>query len=172
MEELPEDLMIRAAEVAREYGDRLDEGISLLQAEVRARSDYRRIVERLVRRAVRDLVYSARHQQNRMIKATRGDYSAAQTAPRVNGAHEAVNRAYQSVYEYKIAGRTLGSLYGRDLPDVITTEKAIAGGHLFNAALCEWLCRNVGANQTVREAVDEATLDREFDRIRRRVQAA
>jgi len=100
---------------------------------------------------LRDLVHDARHQSNRQLKRDTGFYG--QPAKVVESDSLNIRTASEAIYDLYIAGRTLGTLLGKELPGVALMERETGNGHLANAALCERLAKIVPQEKTVREAV-------------------
>ncbi len=115
----------------------------------------------LIRKGVANLVYGVRHERNVVMRQQNGDYG---TAAKVT-AGEATARVVRSVYQYMIAGKSLGSVTGEELPDIADAESARAGGHEFNARLCRQLAKSVKGEKTVRECVSETKLKRIFGAV-------
>jgi len=111
----------------------------------------------LVKHAIQNQVYAARHRRNLTINRQNGNHIPQ---PQVTGLSSAVAEVYESVWSFRIAGRELGLITGAELPDLEATERQQANGHLFNAELLKRLQSRVRPNQTVRQAVPETQLRR------------
>jgi len=96
-------------------------------------------------------VHDARHQSNRQLKRDTGFYG--QPAKVVESDSLNIRATSEAIYDLYIAGRTLGTLLGKELPGVALLERETGNGHLANAALCERLAKIVPQEKTVREAV-------------------
>jgi hypothetical protein len=128
-----------------------------------------------------DIVHEARGHHNREIKrqsrreeeeavaacasstgaATNGGSTRPrpEPRPRINVAEsQGVRSTYIAYMTKLIAGRTVGSLYGRELEGIAMSEHAIARGHEFNARLMQRLKPLVPDNRTVRESISEEKL--------------
>jgi hypothetical protein len=127
-----------------------------------------------------DIVHEARHHHNREIKRqSRREEGVAVAAcassaretnerstrprpeprPRINIAEsQGVRSTYIAYMTKRIAGRTVGSLYGRELEDIAMNERERASGYEFNARLMQRLKPLVPDNRTVREAISEEKL--------------
>lgn len=140
------------------------EAIDAAERRIRKLPEFDSLVATLVRSAIADLIYDARHDANRKLKNASGDYGGA--AKVVTGCCSATQRIAQSVFEYRIAGTALGLVLGKDLRTIAESESNIAEGHKFNAALCRTLARMVAPEKRVNEAVSEKKLRMIFDRLR------
>jgi hypothetical protein len=79
--------------------------------------------------------------------------------PRINVAEsQGVRSTYIAYMSQRIAGRTVGSLYGRELEGIAVNERERASGYEFNARLMQRLKPLVPDNRTVREAISEEKL--------------
>jgi hypothetical protein len=79
--------------------------------------------------------------------------------PRINVAEsQGVRSTYIAYMTKNIAGRTVGSIYGRELEGIASDERAVASGHEFNARLMQRLRPLVPDDRTVREAISEEKL--------------
>lgn len=163
--------VVDAVEAAvKKYPNSIDEAAEAAEIAIRKLSTFEDVVSQLITSAVRDIVYDVRHVNNVKTKRQTGRYD---TVPRTNVAtSESVQEVYRSVYDYAIAGMTLGSLSGEDLDKVAASETAIAEGHRFNASLCVELRKKVKDGQQVREVFKEEALRRLFAKVQRLAQAA
>lgn len=108
--------------------------------------------------ALQQLIWEARRAANRKTKSQNKDYTHAGPA-KVNPANSrSVQAICGSLYDYYIAGTTLGLLRGDQLEGVAVQEETIAQGRLFNARLCRRLMKLVPAKETVQDAVKEPKL--------------
>lgn len=121
---------------------------------------YKQLVEDLLRRGVCDLVYEMRHKDNRRLKNALGRYPSQKDSKIAFS--ENVAAAHRSVFDHCIDGRTLGSLYGRDIPDLIDTIGKRIRGERFNINILLWLKNKVPMDKTVREAISEERLARVY----------
>lgn len=132
--------------------------------------EYKQLVEGLLRRGVRDQVYEIRHQDNRRLKNELGVY-ATQKVSKVAAYSASVAAAHRSVFDHCIDGRTLGSLYGRDIPELINSISRRMRGEQFNVNILLWLKNKVPQDKTVREAVDEDRLAKVYVELRTKDEA-
>jgi hypothetical protein len=155
-DDIPAPILDAVRRAILQHPDDLNAMVECAIREAKETTEYKGYRESLAARAIRGLVYDERHRANVSIRRAAGGY----------GGPAKVNRAeslsVQSVYAYSIAGRSLGQLYGRDLPNIIESEASIADGHLFNVRLCKRLKELVGDEQQVQEAVKESRLRRIF----------
>lgn len=153
---LPIPILDIVKKAADEHPDAIERALELALREIQSLPGYSTFIDQLVRRAVRGAIHEYRHQMNVKMKRAEKIYGGA---PKVkHGTSKGVGEAYRFGYNYFIAGRTIGSMLGRDLEDIARDERGRAIGHMFNARLCEELCRHVKPEQTVREVVSENRL--------------
>ena len=105
----------------------------------------------LVRRAITEMVGTARHNANVAMRSQSGEYDTR--AKVVAG--EAAGKVYRSHYLYLIAGKTLGQLTGAELLTTAEAEENRASGHIFNAKLCRKLAELTPDDKTVSESVSQ-----------------
>lgn len=166
----PEEVLCVCRAASERHPEDVSAAVDEAVARLKRLASYPDLVETLVRQAVQDLVYEARHVKNVRTRRENGGYGGP---PKVTvGGNAEIGRVYEDVFAYRIAGTTLGSLTGAELPAVASKEREIAGGHLFNAALCERLARSVPVERTVREVVSEKRLRALFRELRRPAGAA
>lgn len=128
---------------------------------LRKNPEFDSLIESFIWNSVRDLVHDFRHKNNVEIKRQTGQYN---TVPKVQpGKSESVQSAYADVFDFCIAGKTLGSMTGAELPIVALNERTSSEGHLRNARICEALAPLVAENQTVRESVTAKKLRQIID---------
>jgi hypothetical protein len=151
--------------VSGEHPDDIPAAVEAAEREIRELPDYDDVVGALLRSAVREAVYDARHKVNVAVKRRAGYYGQPST-PREG---ERLRSVYDNVFAYHIAGTTLGELRGIDLGTVAEQERAISAGHLFNAELLEWCASHgVTGERRVREVISEDLLRRAFRRLWRK----
>lgn len=137
------------------------------ERKIRALPDFDEIVDTLVRSAVRELVYYARHVVTTRIKNETG--ARCTKAKVVVGKSNGVLRAAESCYNHRIAGTILGMVYGKDLADIAASEAAVGKGHLFNSALAAKLSEIVPAESMVQDAVPETKLRKIMKELQRKL---
>jgi hypothetical protein len=162
--QFPESVLEVVAEAARKYASDIPKAVEEAEFMVRKLPEFSGLVRLLVRGAVQDLVYEARHQDNVRMRRAAGDYGGP---AKVDAAAPGVVGAHESLYLYRIAGTTLGLIKGADLKGIAESERRVAEGHAFNAALCEALAALVPEDKRVEEAVLEKRLRGIFRRLRR-----
>lgn len=165
----PESVLVAVQKATDENPDDIEAAISQAERAVRKLPDFDSLVGALISEAVRELVYRTRGVMNVQIKRDAAMYVGI---AKVSSLSEGVAKVYRSVYEYKIASTTLGRLTGKQLPEVAESERAIAGGHLFNAELCEWLAEQVPEDKSVQQCVPEKRLRPMFVKIQKKYKAA
>lgn len=143
--------------------DDIDEAARLAEEEIRAMPDFKRVIApALVTLAITELVYRSRCANNVKLKRENGPEPVV---PNKVGISDSVAHIYKSVYDLCIGRKTLGNMTGAELTEVAHSERAIAAGHSFNAALCERLRPLVGDDQCVRDAVSEKKLKAIWNQI-------
>lgn len=161
--------VVNAVETATEkHPNDIPAAVEMAVIKIKQLPEYNDLVDRLVTNAVRDMIYDVRHVANVRMKRQTGYYGKpAKVKP---GDTPTVNLVYESVYNYHIAGTTLGELKGADLPALRESEHAIAEGHRFNSELLAWLVdQKIPEDKKVCEAVPAKRLKLHFDRIYRKV---
>jgi hypothetical protein len=134
---------------------------------LRSCPEFNEWTENFIRHSIQEMIYDVRHQKSHQIKAEAGGYI---NPTKVSASSSTGNAAIAKVYEYRIAGRTLGMLLGNELAAIASSEREIAHGHLFNCQLCEELKRLVPDDKTVRQAVPEVKLRGLFKRLQKQSQ--
>lgn len=168
MAKIPEPVIRTVERIASQHPNDILTAVEESVAEVKRLPDYKKYVNDLVRDAIQDQVYACRHASNVSMKKQNGEYGGQH---KVNGASVAVERIYESHYNYRIAGKTLGEIIGNEIESLIETEQAIASGHKFNAALLCWVrSQGVSGDKKVKDVVSERKLAANFDRIRKEAQ--
>lgn len=166
--DLPRHVLQAATDAAAAHPTDPDAATDQALKAVRRMPDFNEFVESLVRRAIQDAVYAARHAHNVRVKRQQGVYGPPPAV--LPSAADDVARAYESVYSYRIGGTVLGDLTGDQLPVVAAAEIERSKGHQFNAALVEWLrSQGVTGDRRVRDVVAEKKLEQNFRRIHKRV---
>ncbi len=152
----PESILQIAREAAQRNGDDVSTAVDEAVTLIKATPEFEHLLEKMIRVAVSDMVYKARHQSNKIIKKEAGQYGGE---PRVKTAgHSAVQASYTSVYNYYLGGKTLGNLLGAELEQLARAEAAVAEGHMFNVNLLRRLSAMVPKDKLVRESVGEKKL--------------
>lgn len=160
MEKIPQEVHDIARQCAEKHKQDVRAAIDAAYDKVRNLDDFDEFVQSLVYGAISDLVYDCRHQSARAMKINAGAYGGA--AKVTAGSSGSVQRTYDSLYNYRIAGTVLGCLYGRDLADIAKSEAEKASGHRFNAGLCAKLATMVPDDKRVHDVVSEKTLGNLF----------
>lgn len=158
---LPESVLAIASKEAMSHKDDIDKATLRSLVKIKKLVDYEAFVHLLIEMAVRELIHNMRHRENVRMRKDRGEYGGkAKVVP-----GEATAKIVRAVYDYMIAGITLGSVLGEDLQGIADAEAAKADGHSFNANLCRKLHPLVGKGKMVRECVKEAKLQKMFDEL-------
>jgi hypothetical protein len=137
-------------------------------AQIKGLPNYPAMAEGLVREAVKQLVYLARHQHNNTIKNHTGA-NLQRAARRVAAYSPAVTNAHKSVYDLCIDGTTLGSIKGSRLQVLLQRTVSTIAGHRLQEELLTWLTARVPSNKTVRESVKEDELAKFYYETRDRL---
>jgi hypothetical protein len=153
---IPSAVITAAEKAADKHGDDIRKAVATALVAIRKMPDYAEFSDALVRSAVQEFVYDARHRANIATRAAGGEYGGPSKV--AAGSSAAVSRAAASVYAYFIGGRTLGSIKGEELEAIAESEQAKAEGHGFNATLCETLAPLVPEGKTVKQAIGERKL--------------
>lgn len=154
-------LDVVAAAVGK-YPDSVDASVDWAVAKITKLPEYETFIGGLVRTAIRGIIGDYRHTNNNALRNERGDFD---TKSKIT-VGETVDAIVRSVYDYFIAGRTLGSLLGKELPEIAANEAAKAEGHMFNSRLCTELKKLVPDDKLVRNAVKESKLRKLFDDLK------
>jgi hypothetical protein len=165
---VPESVRKIADDAARDHLLDIEAAVAQVERNVRELPNFDQIVTNLLKVAIHDLVYDARHKFNVQMKRDTGRYGGPPTV-RV-GESDGVGRAFASVYDYCIAGTVLGDIIGSRIDELAEHEDNLANGHKFNAAVLRWLkSKGVKGDKRVREVVSEGQLRNAFDRIQKEV---
>lgn len=123
---------------------------------IRALDEFDDLIDTFLKQAIQDLIYDARHNENRQIRNASG---RPELEPKVDALKSAsVHAVSKSQYDYFVAGRTLGSILGSDLRGIAEDEASTGEGYQFRARLLDKLADVVPAKKTVREAVSKTRL--------------
>ena len=160
MMEFPKSVEAIVDRAAKKFPSDISKAIDQADKEIRKLPEFDELVSMLIRKAVAQLIYDARHSVTNQIKRDSGMYGGP--AKVIAGLSKSVNRVAESIYAIRIAGTMLGELFGRDLPGIADSEMAIGHGHLFNARLCQRLAALVPEDKRVQEAVKEKKLQAIF----------
>lgn len=114
------------------------------------------------RRGVAEFVHDKRHAMNMSIWANNRKMPGDPKV--IAGRSETVSAVGTALseYEFKLAGRILGDIYGNELDGLAASEEALSAGHTRNATLLRRLRAIVPDNKTVRQAVKPRKLKQLF----------
>jgi hypothetical protein len=178
----PEAILRAGRKAAEKFPDDIPRATRYALQLFKRLPEYEEWCEGLPMGMAQDIVHEARHHHNREIKRQSrreeeeavAAYSAepvgaaanerstrprSDPRPRINVAEsQGVRSTYIAYMTKRIAGRTVGSLYGRELEDIATNERERAAGYEFNARLMQRLKPLVPDNRTVRESISEEKL--------------
>ncbi len=155
-------------DAARTFGDDIEKATDAALRDIRQLPEYEALVDTLVRDAVREIIYEARHTANVAMKKQAGFYGGP--AKVVVGTSTRMTRIYESVYNMRVAGTMLGMVMGADLQRLADAEYAIGDGHYVNATLLKSLVGIVPVNKAVREAVTQKRLKTLLRKAQEKVQ--
>jgi hypothetical protein len=189
MDVVPETVNQIINRAASDNMNSIDKAVSQAYQKVRKLKDYDKFVHLLVIEAVRHRIHDVRRYTNVCIRnEVMGDgnkipnrglpgnsSSEPATVPMpkvVVGNNRNIQRITSSAYNYFLAGRTLGSLKGCELPEVEDRELAMANGHNANVQLIRLLRNRVTGEKRVREVVPEKQLRKLFTQCRIKFSAA
>lgn len=164
MVEFPQEVIDIVKQAALQHKDDIDEAHQCAERGVRGLKNFAELQELLVSDSIRELVYQSRHTENVRLRREAGQYGSPSRVDVANS--EAVHQVNSSVYDYFIAGISLGMILGKELAGIAEREGKIAEGHQFNQRLCEALARMVPEESRVRDAVPEKKLRNLFKRLR------
>ena len=154
---------LQAAEAAsQKHPEDVAEAARVALEAIRGLPEFGDCVDLLVEEAVTLMVYNARQYKNKRIKTAAGHYAKKGVRKVSTAESEALAQAYDEVFEYCIGGRTLGSILGKEIPDLEKTQRLEAGGYLYNADLLLTLRPLVPPNKTVKQAVPRERMKRIF----------
>jgi hypothetical protein len=174
----PESILRAGRKAAERFPDDIPRATRYALQLFKRLPEYEEWCEGLPMGMAQDIVHEARHHHNREIKrqsrreeevavaacassvgaATNGGSTRPrpEPRPRINVAEsQGVRSTYTSYMTYRIAGKTLGLLYGRELEDIAVGERARSSGHEFNARLVQRLQSVVPDDRMVQEAISE-----------------
>lgn len=163
----PKKVIDVANKMAEKYPSDISKATEEAEKKIRKLPEFNELVDILIRNAVQDLVYDARHRSNVQVRRENGKYGTG--AKVVSGRSTSVNRAAKSVYNFHIAGTVLGAIRGDQLISIAVSEEETAEGYLFNARLCRRLSGIVPKDKTVKDAVTERRLRSIFNEVKREV---
>lgn len=126
------------------------------EKQIRLLPEFPEIMDSLIKQAILDLVYSARHKMTCSIKRQTNQYG--QPSKVSSAGSEAVGEASFSAYSFCVAGTVLGAVLGEDLPSIAEQERAISSGHAYNARLLETLIPLVPKKKRVKDVISEQKL--------------
>lgn len=155
----PKELIkIAVDEVAAHAGDEIEEVADAIFQRLDEAGDHDALIQLLAFHAVKGLVYEIRHRSNRSIKAQLkpGSKQRANQVKSIGG--RGSRQVARDVYNYYIGKNALGELFGRQLGDIISSEEAIADGHVFNARLLSAIKPLVSKDKRVRQCVSRKRL--------------
>lgn len=167
--QFPDSFLVVIREKTNRYGSDIAKAVEESEKALRKLPEFESQIEAMVTNAIRDLVYDERHVINVKLKRESGRYNNEST---MKGLDPSIVKVHQSLYEYFIAGTTLGDLYGKQLSQIADNENAIAEGHQFNAGLCNWLRKVVPDEKQVKQVVSEKQLRNIFSKVKEEIRAA
>lgn len=135
---------------------------AILSKEARCLPDFAEFVNALLEARFQDMIYTERSALNRETLAKIDGKCVPLPKVKVLDS-KGVRDAYAHLYGYFVAGRTLGSILGKDLPYLADVEMNTAQGYLFRYRLLNALAEMVPAEKTVQESVKPKVLERIFN---------
>lgn len=121
----PPEVEAAVAEAVAAHRDDARAATDAAVAAVKRLDCYPKLAARLVRAGVQTLVYDRRHQANRQMR--REVYGAG--GRDTEGGRSAVGAGYESLYDYMIAGMTLGGMTPKLLAETAAAEAERAAGN-------------------------------------------
>ena len=162
----PAEVLAIIKKAASRYPSDIVKATDDAENKIRALPDFDEIVHILIRAAIQEQVYEARHAVTRQIKYETGQYGGP--AKVVSGESEGVKRAAISCYQFRIGSTILGLVLGEELLVLAAAENAIGNGHLYNAELLTKLKPLVPEGKRVQDAVSEKKLRAIMESIRKK----
>lgn len=159
----PEFVLEIAKACSEKHETDIDAAVVEAEQLMRTNVDFEDVVGKLISDAIRDLIHDFRHQVDKAIRKEVGFYG--QPGKVRVGDSTSVNKAYESLFQYRIGGTVLGMLSGADLDRLELQETAIARGHTFNASLCREVRRRVTDTAVVKDVLSEAQLKAIFVKV-------
>lgn len=153
MTDYPDSLLSIIANAAEQHREDIDQAVECAEKAWLADESAPEFAAQLVRQALRELIHGYRHRMNVSLRKAAGEFGGP--AKVVPGEVTSAIAERALLDSYTIAGRTLGSILGKELPSLQKTEQEKSDGAAFNARLCERLAAIVPEDKTVREVVTE-----------------
>lgn len=170
----PESVRVLMKKCHQDYPNDIPNAAKKLGELVRKLEVFDSIVDQLLDKYFVELIYQARHEANTIIKRNAG-WTPPEKPKRKKGSNRAkvfvaanklVNQAGMQAYlEYSIGGKSLGEIKGRELSGLAVNEAKVAEGHMFNVRLLSYLRGEVDYDQKVKEAFNEAAMERVFRKL-------
>lgn len=165
--EFPISVLNAAEHAANRHKNDITAAVEMAKTAVRRLPNLQSIVDALLDYSMKHLVYDFRHKANVKLKRELGTYH---TTPKVGTTSLAIREAYQSAYDYYIAGTTIGELKGDQLDDIISSEEERSKGHTVNVRVLSWLkSQGVTGDKKVRNVVSERKLRNCMKRVREEI---
>ena len=169
VESLPETILEIVRKEAEAHPDDINAALQSAERRIRKLSEFEDLVNQLVSSAIRHLIHDAREAENRKQRRAAGGPPIVN----VGNCDDVLAVCEQKAWmDYFIAGRTLGSITGEELPGIAESERQKASGHSWNAALCKDIAKRVPAERQVREVLTEKQLANAVERISKKLAAA
>ena len=157
---VPEVVQRIARRYAEKYPNDIDKAVDMAVVATQKIKSYPKLVDGLVRSALRSYIHDVRHSNNESIRQG--------AMPKViSGDSPALERVMMGAYLYSIGGRSLGDIRGEELLDIAEAEEKRAHGHNFNARLCRRLAAIVAETATVQESIPENKLTKIFREVQK-----
>jgi len=158
-----EDIVAACKDAANAHPNDIETAVQKAFEKIRRAKNYAEFVDQLAFEAVRNCVYDCRHTANVQMRRQNGNYGGP--AKVESSKSESVRQVSLSLYAYFIAGRTLGTILGEELPAIADSEDKRAEGHRFNANLCRALAPLVSEGKTVQQCVKQRKLKQIWDSV-------
>jgi len=156
MKVYPKWMLSIAESAADKHPSDIQKAAEVAERAIRKHPEFEAVVATLVSDAVREMVYEVRHTTNVRLRKEAGEYGGP--AKVVTGDSKAYQEVMESMYSYRIDGRTLGTILGKELGPIAVEKRAVGDGCYLVARLCERLEKIVPADKMVMEAVAEKRL--------------
>jgi hypothetical protein len=153
---MPDNILSIIEASVERYPDDIEEAVEFSINKVQSLPEYTSFVQTLVTDVIRRYIHEVRHDQTRKVKRSLGLYGCQS---KIKTTSSTVSAVYSTIYDkWFIAGKSLGSITGEELPKIAASERMKSSGHIINARLCEELVPLVFGKNTVRDSVHENKL--------------
>lgn len=159
----PKELLEIVRREATKHVNNIDAAVDAAERRWKRSEDFPNWIEQMIRDHLRTMICDVRHSQNVTIRRQNGCYGQPAKVTLSTGA---VNRVANNVLlSYAINGMSLGALTGKDLRELVESEKERAEGCEFNSRLCARLVPMVPEGKTVAQCIKPKEAARIFKEL-------